>query len=67
MLRQACREGTACHHPGEDLRDLVNAAVTFYLCGEADSRQGELSLEDAGEALERAKQARLDVESEVAA
>ena len=67
MLRQVCREGSASQEPGEDPRDLVNAAVTFYLCDPRNDRHGEFDFDDGGDALERAKQDRLAKESEVAA
>ena len=59
MLRKACREGNECREAGEDLRDLVNAAVTFYLCGDKDDQHGEFDLNCGDEALERAKADRL--------
>lgn len=63
MLREACREGTDCLHPGEDPRDLINAAVTFYLCGDDNNRPDGFDLEISGEALERAKRTRLKLEN----
>ncbi len=66
MLRQVCREGNACREAGEDPRDLVNAAVTFYLSDDATARCGKFNLEDGGNALERAKTDRLAREKEAA-
>ena len=67
MLRKVSQEGDACRHPGEDPRDLVNAAVTFYLSDDQNDRHGEFDLSCGDEALARAKHDRLATESEVAA
>ena len=63
MLRKVCKEGDACRHAGENLRDLVNAAVTFFLCDDRNDQQGEFDLSCADEALERAKHDRLKLET----
>ena len=59
MLRRVCREGSDCREAGEDPRDLVNAAVTFYLCGDEDHREGQFDLECGDEALRRATRDRM--------
>ena len=66
MLRRVCREGSDCREAGEDPRDLVNAAVTFYLSDNTTARSGKFNLEDGGNALERAKTDRLAREKETA-
>ena len=63
MVRRVCREGNECREAEEDPRDLVNAAVTFYLCGDRDEQHGEFDLNCGDEALERAKQNRLEKEA----
>ena len=63
MLRRVCQNGSSCREAGEDPRDLVNAAVTFYLCGEDDEQHGEFDLNCGDDALERAKQDRLGKEA----
>ena len=55
MLRQVCREGNGLFHAGTDPRDLVNAAVTFYLADEATPSHDGFDLDCGDEALERAK------------
>lgn len=62
MLRQVCQEGNACYEAGEDPRDLVSAAVTFYLSDDDDYRRGEFNLECGDDALKRAKSDRLAAE-----
>ena len=62
MLRRVCQEGNACREAGEDPRDLVSAAVTFYLSDDDDHRHGEFDLEDGSDALRRAKSDRLAAE-----
>lgn len=59
MLEKTCREGNGCREAGEDPRDLVNAAVTFYLCDDANCRHRELDLECGDDSLQRAKADRL--------
>ena len=66
MLRQVCREGNSCREASEDPRDLVNAAVTFYLSDDTTARCGKFNLEDGGNALDRAKTDRLAREKEAA-
>ncbi len=67
MLRKACANGTACHHAGEDPRDLINAAVTFYLCGEDNDQHGDFDLNDSSDALKRATHDRLALEAQAPA
>ena len=59
MLSRTVQEGCATQPAGEDPRDLVNAAVTYYLCDDTNHRHGELDLDDSADALERAKRDRL--------
>lgn len=59
MLRRVCQEGNGCREAGEDPRDLVNAAVTFYLCDDEDHRQDQFDLECGDEALRRATRDRM--------
>ena len=63
MLRKTCKEGDACRHPGENLRDLVNAAVTFYLSDDRNDQVGKFDLSQGDDALERAKHDRLKLEA----
>lgn len=62
MLREVSQKGSTCREAGEDPRDLVNAAVTFYFCGDDNHRAGKFDLEDGGDALERARTVRLALE-----
>ncbi len=66
MLRRVCQEGNECREAGEDPRDLVNAAVTFYLCGDKDHRHGQFNLDCGDDVLARAKNDRLTSEKEAA-
>ena len=61
MLRRVCQDGAEHFDPGHDPRDLVSAAVTYYLCGENDA-DGLFSLNDSTEALTRATTARTALE-----
>ena len=63
MLRKTCKEGDATHHAGENLRDLVNTAVTFYLVDDRNDQFGEFDLSDGADALARAKRDRLSLEA----
>lgn len=61
MLLRVMREGNECYHAGEDPRDLVSAAVTYYLANEGEA-VGRFELNHGDECLERAKATRKHLE-----
>ena len=64
MLRKVIANGTPTIDPHEDPRDLVNAAVTFFLCDE-DEKSGKFHLGVLCSALARAERDRLKGEKAI--